>query len=499
MDGCNVALATPPPLRPAVRPKDTVEWSGANVSAIVHRRFLVFSGSKERVPWFSPVATAQDGWAAAIQGSQHPRTCGRALLFEDDLRGVGLGFTLPFVARLLMIAMRESRVLMEVPVDRSWGQSNQSEPQEFTARSSPHRHRAATAPRWCRHPPHTLGCFFKGWTHCAVPPEKRHVAPSLRAGTGRIQHWPNVSTPVVRLKLSWLYQSWWLFMYRNSTAWDAAMRFLTRPRAWVARLGSCVMRRSGLLPQRFVAVHLRSSAEKAKELQDARRSMPPPTAYPLLVEAASAALSGWLSTPDPAAPAHGTPPPVFVQSASASAIDAFAAATRTLGLKLSFTRHPRSDHDDWGGWSSAADPTFHGTVAAVNAWVASHAAALISLAASAWTDLLVQLMHAPPAAAADAPSERASEATKATVAVCCQCARRKEAHQGNMLVAFSRRLFTGPAAAQRREALVERLVKQVAARTAGWTNPAAQPGEAGGPRFRLLGSNVTCIWARWRP
>lgn len=99
-------LTRPPPRpRPTVRPLATPEWSAHNVSTIAHRRFDVFG--HERVPWFSPYAMAGDGWTAAVRSSQFPPSCGRALPFEDDLQGIGLGFTLPFIVRLMMIAMRE--------------------------------------------------------------------------------------------------------------------------------------------------------------------------------------------------------------------------------------------------------------------------------------------------------------------------------------------------------------------------------------------------------
>ena len=54
--------------------------------------------------------------------------------------------------------------------------------------------------------------------------------------------------------------------YRNSTAWDAGVRFLTRPRPWVRALGACVMREGGLRPQRFCG---RAPAHLTREGQGA--------------------------------------------------------------------------------------------------------------------------------------------------------------------------------------------------------------------------------------
>ena len=483
----------PPPTERPERLSDVPEWTAANVSAIEHKEFNRFCQIK-CAPWFSPRQKAADGWAAAIRGSQSPRQCGRALLYEDDLDGIGLGSTIPVIAQLLMIAMRDSRVLIEVPVDPTWRPFDRSA--AYTGRSSPHRHNASIVPRWCRRPPFTLGCFFKALTHCPVPPESTHVAPALTPGTTRIADWP-ASAPVIRLKLSWYVQTWWLFIYRESTAFQAAQRFLLRPRAWVRAIGACVMRSAGLRRAEFITVHIRNSPEKTKELHWTGRSVPPPHAYPLLVEAVSAAMAEIRPR---------LAPPVFLQTASAESLESFASAIPAS--RLSFTRNTnRADADGWGGWRTtqkAREVTAHGTVAAVNLWVGSQAAAVISPASSAWTNLLVGLVHGPRAGRALVAEDSTAKGLGAlgTVRVCCQCAARKEGREavfgstGNLMVALSSML---PAETSRE--VVKRLLSEVAARAAVATNvPAVHPRVrlvlGRGPSYQ---GNATCAWARWRP
>ena len=63
---------------------------------------------------FSPTFAPGDGWASAIRLNQFPSVCRRYLLVEDDLEGAGLGFTARLLVPVLMLAMREQRVLLEV-------------------------------------------------------------------------------------------------------------------------------------------------------------------------------------------------------------------------------------------------------------------------------------------------------------------------------------------------------------------------------------------------
>eukprot|EP00966_Prymnesium_polylepis_P285330 6590998-Prymnesium_polylepis.2 len=67
------------------------------------------------------VPPARRDWASAIEASQLTRAnCAKLLLFEDDLTGQGLGYSANFYASLLLLAQRNGRVLVEVPINASW-------------------------------------------------------------------------------------------------------------------------------------------------------------------------------------------------------------------------------------------------------------------------------------------------------------------------------------------------------------------------------------------
>ena len=51
----------------------------------------------------------------SIWASQFPERCERFLLVEDDLARAGLGFSAKIWAAALLFAVREERVLLEVP------------------------------------------------------------------------------------------------------------------------------------------------------------------------------------------------------------------------------------------------------------------------------------------------------------------------------------------------------------------------------------------------
>ena len=54
--------------------------------------------------FFSPLEASDDGWAGAIYASQHPASCEKAsfLLYEDDLKGQGLGYSIFFHVMALL-------------------------------------------------------------------------------------------------------------------------------------------------------------------------------------------------------------------------------------------------------------------------------------------------------------------------------------------------------------------------------------------------------------
>jgi hypothetical protein len=193
--------------------------------------------------WESLVANnSTQAWSDAIMANQFPSSCQRMLLVEDDLQAQGLGMTAEYLALALLLALRERRVLAEVPVDPSWnptcappwddprplpkwvqqlippGKTLQQIPKHLLDgwRVEPLRcagrptctypcapanlsrqyhssgsfaHPPATRPRWCTRPPFTHECFYQPWTGCAIPPPSTHVPPHLgRAQDIRIHH-----------------------------------------------------------------------------------------------------------------------------------------------------------------------------------------------------------------------------------------------------------------------------------------------------------------------
>ena len=88
-------------------------------------RWLSSSGAPK--PGFEPTCrktgrgvcepvSKNEGWEHLIRASQHPRVCHRWLVVEDDMMCAGLGFAMWKLASLLLIAIKENRVLIEVPV-----------------------------------------------------------------------------------------------------------------------------------------------------------------------------------------------------------------------------------------------------------------------------------------------------------------------------------------------------------------------------------------------
>ena len=266
---------------------------------------------------FSPTTSASDGWYSTIWASQHPARCedARFLLVEDDLQSQGLGFSSEWLILALLYALRERRVLLEVPVDPSWnptcvppferpvgrpsgwgwtvrkkleearrkrdggapappppppakalvcslptpGRPACEPPPCTRANNSRSFHytgvQPSTRPRWCTRAPFTHECFYESWSHCAAPPRDEHVAPRLGKGNDvrqNIAH--DNATRVMRIKLSWLVHGHRWFGDRKVVE-AAAARFLFRPRPWVRRLAGCVLRRAGAAPAAAEAGH----------------------------------------------------------------------------------------------------------------------------------------------------------------------------------------------------------------------------------------------------
>ena len=307
----------------------------------------------DQLPAESPMSAQPDGRsgpnaAKAFYRSQFESGCERLLLVEDDLKQAGLGWTARYLHAALLLAQADKRVLVEIPTAR---------------------------PRWCDKPPHTLQCLFAPWSPCAAP-SAHPVTPPEAADTPMEAGWPRdaalVRLPLSRIKARSLPQ-------HDSPASPAAYALLLRPRAWVRELADCVMAERGLVPGRFISVHVRSSPEKAAELSRYGVTAPPATALHSL----SLALGKRLQLRD-----------LFVQTASPSALSAamsFANASRYL--VASFTENQRSEHDSWGGWAGGSEMG-QATVAAVNLQIGASAAALIGPEGSLWTGLVVGRMKA---------------------------------------------------------------------------------------------------------
>ena len=125
----------------------------------------------------------------AIWASQHPAECSRFLLYEDDLDGQGMGYSMEFHLAVLMLAMYERRVLLEVPVDPAWaplGGGNISRVAWNTSHRYAHSssHRPARRPRWCSEGPRTWNCFYKP-LRCACCPRTRCPHHPHSLGLGR--------------------------------------------------------------------------------------------------------------------------------------------------------------------------------------------------------------------------------------------------------------------------------------------------------------------------
>jgi len=235
----------------------------------------------------------EDGWLPVIHASQHPRACHRYLLIEDDMQNTGLGFTGRMLAAVLLFAVRQRRVLLEVLAH-----------DERTGQPVPGR--------WCDdRPPYTLQCAYEAWTSCALPDVASFDASSSVSsvasyevncsclehnGGGQGRHVSNCTghvdsfrdrvgclidalreEPVVRMRLSSFYKAQALWTGPGPDAFavlTAAHRLLFSPRRWVRELASCFMDRHGLTRGGFLSVHVRTSPQKEHESNRGGKHMP---------------------------------------------------------------------------------------------------------------------------------------------------------------------------------------------------------------------------------
>ena len=310
---------------------------------------------------FAPSYMRPDGWESAIHASQHPARCTRFLLVEDDMRGSGFGFDAKFLSILLLIAVRQHRVMLHIPA----------------IGTQPYRHWSNTtrlSGRWCDRPPWTYDCMWKPLSHCVAPPNRS--ADVVPRGRFPWATW-DPAADVVRTRISWAYGSKQLWQHTRTYAGLSATRYIFRPRSWVKHLAECVMASKGLVPRQYLSVFLRISPEKAKERGG---PLPPVATYTNLTKALASAFGVTR---------------VHVQTANPDSIREYAAMARAMGVEVAYTDNERSVRDTEGGRMQRVAMT-HGVVAAVNLHLASQAAISIGLTSSMWT-LLMHVMLQPSA------------------------------------------------------------------------------------------------------
>ena len=256
---------------------------------------------------------------------------------EDDLLLAGLGFTAKLWGAALLFAVREQRVLLEIPS----GECGRRNP-DCVAWQLFSNH--TVMPRWCDQPPNTLQCFYQAWTHCPAPPitkpSSKHVAVFVG---GQVVSSPSLpqkyrTPPVLMMSLRRLHIQH--NIWGNSRHMINAIGFLFRARPRIVSIGECIMRRAALVPGRFTSVHVRYSAEKRAEAAKLGWRMPSIDG--------SERVAHMLARAQPGA--------IFLQTASDEAVDAFERFAHRNHLRLAYTNNTRSDHDSWGGWGAVTTP-----------------------------------------------------------------------------------------------------------------------------------------------
>lgn len=264
------------------------------------------------------------------------------------------------IAVALELAVKQQRVLKEIPVNRSW-QHNTGKARARQAAGF------GNSSRWCDRPPYTFECFYNPWTHCLAPTaeEITTAAVPTTAKSFRALHEPSL----LKVKLSWVQDTSALWMRAQRPMSDAAMRLLFQPRPWVVSLSKCIMQQQGLQQHEFFTVHFRQSVEKDAEARGRNLDLPDMRSHIEMTVALAERLGQ----------RH-----MFLQTASPSALSNFSRLAQRAKLRLSYTDNPRSEHDTWGGWRQDS-PMLTTTVAAVNTYIGSHASTVVSATASAWT------------------------------------------------------------------------------------------------------------------
>ena len=186
---------------------------------------------------FAPKEQRADGWLPVMRAAQNPQSCSRYLLVADDMKQAGLGYTGRMLASTLLLAIRQRRVLHEVPL------TNQTTGIQYG--------------RWCHQPPYTLQCAFEPWSSCPLPASALAVSfeatcqlpTKVRNISGRaVNSRPafdhmclfKMNAPVVRIQLTSIYSMTALYQKPGDGAFGvlrAAHRFL-----YVPRPNNCVVR-----------------------------------------------------------------------------------------------------------------------------------------------------------------------------------------------------------------------------------------------------------------
>ena len=169
------------------------------------------------------------------------------------------------------------------------------------------------------------------------------------------------------------------------------------------------MRDAGLMPQRFLSVHIRHSVEKQKEGDKLGVTLPSLDAYDML-SVALAADTGIKQ--------------VFLQTASPVGLERFSAFCRAQGLQLAYTNNSRSENDAWGGWKGGSEME-QAAVGAINAHIGSMAAVSVSPELSLWTQFLSWTFEGP------------SRETVGALRICCPIHCRQSRGGTRMLQAFA--------------------------------------------------------------
>lgn len=329
-----------------------------------------------------------------------PSSCGRMLLVHNDMQRQGMGWLMKHLATAMLVALKSGRAL------RLLGSVDANV-------------------HWCTVAPFTLDCFYLPSTACPAP--VRGGKPFSRAQFKLFAPSSLPRAPMLTMGLSefdpsrWSKASFAVDPQANATAFTSllheAIGLVVRPRAWVRRIGDCVLKRIGLQPASpFVAVFIRDSAEKNEELRNHGHGLPLLQAYEQLAEAVATQL-----LPSPR---------IILQTSSRDAFERFASHARARNLSVGYTENPRGSHDTWAGWKPGSEMV-DGTVAAVNQYLASRAQYYIGLRLSAWTEWVVPAVMGGPGGAAPGSAE-------AVLHLCCKCGHKdriiKGGRKGNVVV-----------------------------------------------------------------